>query len=87
MQVRLLRALQERSVVRVGDETLIPVNIRLVCATHHILQERVVCGAFREALYYRINLVELRIPPLRERPEDILPLARLPDERWRPDPA
>lgn len=75
MQVRLLRALQERSIVRVGGETLIPVNIRLICATHQVLQERVVTGAFREDLYYRINFVELRIPPLRERPEDILPLA------------
>ena len=75
MQVRLLRALQERSIVRVGGETPIPVDIRLVCATHQILQERVLSGQFREDLYYRINVVELRIPPLRERPEDILPLA------------
>jgi len=75
MQVRLLRALQERNIVRVGGETLIPVNIRLICATHQLLQARVVSGAFREDLYYRINVVELRIPPLRERPEDILPLA------------
>lgn len=75
MQVRLLRALQERNIVRVGGEALIPVSIRLICATHQILQERVVSGAFREDLYYRINVVELRIPPLRERPEDILPLA------------
>lgn len=75
MQVKLLRALQERSITRVGGETLIPVNIRLICATHQLLQERVVSGAFREDLYYRINVVELRIPPLRERPEDILPLA------------
>jgi len=76
MQVKLLRALQERSIVRVGGETSIPVRIRLICATHQLLQERVNCGAFREDLYYRINVVELRIPPLRERPEDILPLAR-----------
>jgi DNA-binding NtrC family response regulator len=76
MQIRLLRALQERSIVRVGGETLIPVNIRLICATHQILQERVVGGTFREDLYYRINVVELRIPPLRERTEDIMPLAR-----------
>jgi len=75
MQVRLLRALQERHIVRVGGEALIPVNIRLICATHQILQERVQSGAFREDLYYRVNVVELRIPPLRERPEDILPLA------------
>lgn len=76
MQVRLLRALQERQIVRVGGEAQINVNIRLVCATHQALQERVAAGAFREDLYYRINVVELRIPPLRERPEDILPLAR-----------
>jgi DNA-binding NtrC family response regulator len=76
MQVKLLRALQERSIVRVGGETAIPVNIRLVCATHQMLQERVAAGTFREDLYYRINVVELRIPPLRERTEDILPLAR-----------
>lgn len=76
MQVRLLRALQERCIVRVGGETQIPVNIRLVCATHQTLQERVAAGDFREDLYYRINVVELRIPPLRDRTEDILPIAR-----------
>ena len=76
MQVKLLRALEERSIVRVGGETSIPVSIRLICATHQILQERVASGSFREDLYYRIKVVELRIPPLRERPEDILPLAQ-----------
>ncbi len=76
MQVRLLRALQERCIVRVGGEGPIPVSIRLVCATHQNLQERVASGDFREDLYYRINVVELRIPPLRERAEDILPIAR-----------
>ena len=76
MQVKLLRALQERSIVRVGGETPIPVNIRLVCATHQQLQEGVINGTFREDLYYRINVVELRIPPLRDRVEDILPIAR-----------
>ena len=72
----LLRALQERSIVRVGGETPIPVDIRLVCATHKDLQEGVKSGDFREDLYYRINVVQLRIPPLRERTEDILPIAR-----------
>jgi DNA-binding NtrC family response regulator len=91
MQVRLLRALQERSIVRVGGEIVIQVDIRLVCATHQTLQERVVNGSFREDLYYRINVVELRIPPLRERPEDILPLARyllaeIADTRDNPAP-
>jgi len=76
MQIRLLRALQERCIVRVGGETPIPVDIRLMCATHQVLQERVQSGDFREDLYYRINVMELRIPPLRERPEDVLPLAR-----------
>ena len=76
MQVKLLRVLQERHVVRVGGEEQLKVNIRLVCATHQSLQERVASGAFREDLYYRINVVELRIPPLRERPDDILPVAR-----------
>jgi len=76
MQVKLLRALQERSIVRVGGETPIPVNIRLVCATHKDLQEAAKNGEFREDLYYRINVVQLRIPPLRERTEDILPIAR-----------
>lgn len=76
MQVKLLRALQERSIVRVGGEASIQVNIRLICATHQLLLERVSTGDFREDLYYRINVVELRIPPLRERIEDILPLAR-----------
>lgn len=76
MQVKLLRALQERSIVRVGGEAPIAISIRLVCATHQILAERIASGSFREDLYYRINVVELHIPPLRERPEDILPLAR-----------
>ncbi|MCF8168262.1 MAG: sigma-54 dependent transcriptional regulator [Rhodoferax sp.] len=75
MQVKLLRALQERCIVRVGAEVPIPVDLRLVCATHQMLQERVTNGSFREDLYYRINVVELRIPPLRERPQDILALA------------
>jgi DNA-binding NtrC family response regulator len=75
MQIRLLRALQERSIVRVGGETPIPVDIRLVCATHQDLREGVKRGGFREDLYYRINVVQLRIPPLRERQGDILPIA------------
>ncbi len=76
MQIKLLRALQERRIVRVGGETPIDVDIRLVCATHQTLQQRVASGDFREDLFYRINVVELHIPPLRERVEDIVPLAR-----------
>lgn len=75
MQVKLLRAIQERAIVRVGGEKSIPVNIRLVCATHRDLQRMVEEGRFREDLYYRIHVVQIDIPPLRERREDILWLA------------
>jgi DNA-binding NtrC family response regulator len=75
MQVKLLRVIQERSIVRVGGERAIPVAIRLVCATHRDLLARVADGRFREDLYYRIHVVQLHIPPLRERREDILWLA------------
>ena len=72
MQVKLLRAIQERQVVRVGGDTPIPVNIRLVCATNRDLKQMVEEGSFREDLYYRIHVIHLHIPPLRERREDIL---------------
>ena len=72
MQVKLLRAIQERNIVRVGGETPIQVDVRLICATHRDLKEMVEKGAFREDLYYRIHVIRLRIPPLRERKEDIL---------------
>ena len=76
MQVKLLRALQERSITRVGGEEVIPVQLRIVCATHRNLKEMVLAGDFREDLYYRINVVELRVPPLRERREDIITLSK-----------
>ncbi|MBP6656174.1 MAG: sigma-54-dependent Fis family transcriptional regulator [Propionivibrio sp.] len=72
MQVKLLRAIQERTIVRVGAETPISVSIRLVCATHQDLKKMVEAGRFREDLYYRIHVVHLHIPPLRERKDDIL---------------
>ena len=75
-QTRLLRAIQERTVTRVGSESPVHVEVRLVCATHQDLRQLVEAGRFREDLYYRINVVNLRIPPLRERREDILWLAR-----------
>ena len=77
MQIKLLRALQERSIMRIGSETPTPVELRLLCATHRDLKEMVSEGDFREDLYYRINVVQLRVPPLRERREDILWLSRL----------
>ena len=77
MQVKLLRVIQERKVVRVGAEAPIPVDIHLVCATNKVLKKMVEAGEFREDLYYRIHVLELQIPPLRERKEDILWLAAL----------
>ncbi len=76
MQVRLLRAIQERQVTRVGGEQSIPLDFTLVSATHRDLRALVAAGGFREDLYYRINTVQIRIPPLRERPEDTLWFAR-----------
>lgn len=75
MQVKLLRAIQERQIVRVGGEAPIPITIRIVCATHQDLKKMVEVGKFREDLYYRIHVIHLHIPPLRERKEDILWLA------------
>jgi DNA-binding NtrC family response regulator len=76
LQSRLLRVLQDRSVVRVGGERAVAVRTRLVCATHEDLLGRVEQGLFREDLYYRVNVVHIHVPPLRERREDIPWLAR-----------
>ena len=77
LQAKLLTALQRRSIVRVGSNTPIPVNIRLICATNRDLHEMVQKGDFREDLLYRINTIHVEIPPLRERPEDIVPLTEI----------
>lgn len=71
MQVKLLRVLQERKVTRVGGERSFPVDLLLVCATHRDLRKLVANGDFREDLYYRINVLQIKVPPLRDRPEDI----------------
>lgn len=75
LQAKLLRAIQNRSIVRVGGTEPIPVDIRLICATNTDLGRLVREGRFREDLYYRINTVHIELPPLRERREDIIPLA------------
>jgi two-component system response regulator AtoC len=77
MQVKLLRAIQERQIVRVGGEARIPVDLHLVCATNRDLRKMVEDGTFREDLFYRVNVIHLKIPPLRERKEDILWFAEL----------
>ena len=70
-QIALLRVLQDRKVIRIGDHKEIPVDIRIICATNRNLYEEVLAGRFREDLYYRINVISIFLPPLRESPEDI----------------
>ncbi len=82
MQVRLLRVLQDRQVRRVGSESWVPVSIRLVCATHQDLRALVLAGRFREDLFYRIHVIHVHVPPLRERRDDIVWLARRLLEAW-----
>ena len=76
MQVKLLRALQEREFNRVGGETTIQVDVRVIAATNKNLKDQINEGAFREDLYYRLNVVELEVPPLSDRKEDIPLLTR-----------
>jgi two-component system response regulator PilR (NtrC family) len=71
LQVKLLRALQEKKIRPVGDNREIPVDIRLLSATHQNLSEMVAAGSFRQDLYYRINVIDLHVPSLRERTEDL----------------
>src|SRR5690606_15086317 len=81
LQAKLLRALADGEIRRVGETRAFAVDARIVCATHRDLAECVRRGTFREDLYYRLRVLTLRVPPLRERREDILPLA----ERFVPE--
>ena len=76
MQVKLLRAIQERSIRKLGSTTEDPVDVRIICASHQNLDDCVAKGSFRQDLYYRLNVITLNLPPLRQRLEDIEPLAR-----------
>ena len=76
MQLKILRVLQEREIMRVGESAARKVDIRIIAATNKDLQDMIAHEKFREDLYYRLSVMELKVPPLRERKEDILPLTR-----------
>ena len=76
MQSKLLRVIEERAFTRVGGETVYKTNARIICATNAKLEAAVAEGRFRHDLYYRINVISVDVPPLRDRPDDILPLAQ-----------
>lgn len=77
VQVRLLRVLQERQIMRVGSQKVIDVDLRIIAATNKDLQSEIQKGLFRQDLFYRLNVLPIMIPPLRERSEDIMPLLHL----------
>src|SRR5208283_2818183 len=75
MQVKLLRVIQEKAIRPIGEQRETPIDVRVLSATHKNLSELVAEGKFREDLFYRVNVIELRVPSLRERPEDVPELA------------
>jgi transcriptional regulator with GAF, ATPase, and Fis domain len=85
LQVKILRALQDRVVVRVGDTTTEAIDIRVIAATNRDLEAEIKVGRFREDLYYRLNVLHLHLPPLRDRGDDIVVLARYMVSRYAPE--
>ena len=75
LQAKLLQVLQDQAFQRLGGKETVHVDVRIICATHNDLEKAILAGKFREDLYYRLNVINLRLPPLRERKEDILSLA------------
>src|SRR3546814_19082424 len=86
LQTRLLRVLAEGSFYRVGGSQAIQADVRIVAATHQPLEQRVAEGRFREDLFHRLNVIRLRLPPLRERKEDIPALVQLFMQNSAADP-
>lgn len=82
LQAKLLRVLQEKRVDRLGSEQSSKVDVRLIAATHRNLEEKVIEGSFRQDLYYRLNVIPIIVPPLRERPDDVLITARVMVAKW-----
>ena len=82
LQVKLLRVLQEHQIEKVGSSENINIDVRIIAATHQNLEEKIKDGSFREDLFYRLNIVSLHIPPLRERREDVLPLIEYFTEKY-----
>lgn len=74
IQAKLLRVIQEKEIIRIGGNKIIPINVRIICATNKNLKRMVKEGLFREDLYYRLALFEIHVPPLRDRPKDIIAL-------------
>jgi transcriptional regulator, propionate catabolism operon regulatory protein len=76
LQAKLLRVLEEKEIMRIGSDYVIPLDVRIIAAANEVLKEKVREGSFRSDLFYRLNILELHIPPLRERKKDIVPLFR-----------
>lgn len=74
LQAKLLRVLQEKEIRRIGSAAVIPIDVRVIAATNVNIREQIALGKFRSDLLYRLNALEISIPPLRERPDDVIPL-------------